>query len=562
MGCHFSNIAKNISDANTGHFNKSYMPSEEFKKFISQNVPKNSKFFIPEITTKSVITILNTMQNKKSTGMDNISTEYIKLAGPVLASHICTIINQSIREGVYPSQWKISKIIPLFKHGNRSDPNNYRPIAILSCVSKLLEKHVHNALYKYLQNNKLLSSSQSGFRAQHSTQTVLTKILNNWTEIINEGKLVGCVTIDLTKAFDLLNFNILLAKMKLYDFSEHTLLWFNSYLNGRSQKVLINDEISENNNVSFGVPQGSVLGPLLFSLFINDLPLYVINCIIEMYADDTTLYLYDLTIGGLETKLRSDLFNVENWCKMNHLVVNTSKTQSMLICSKQKRLLLKNPVLNLKFCNSSIECVSSLKLLGLLIDNELTWKQHVDKVLKTVSCLVGVLFRIRPFVTTNVLILFYNACILPHFDYCINIWGNTCELYTRKLFIIQKRAARIIMNKSWDTPNKPLFMKLGWLTFYQRYQYLSSVFLFKILNGMSPSYLSCFKYSNARDGIRSTTDKKLYIPKPRCELFKKSFVYSSILIRNSLPTDLRTSRPLNIFKKELHLFLLSQSDLV
>ena len=111
--------------------------------------------------------------------MDNISTEYIKLAGPGLASHICTIINQSIREGVYPSQWKISKIIPLFKHGNRSDPNNYRPIAILSCVSKILEKHVHNALYKYLQNNKLLSSSQSGFRAQHSTQTVLTKILIN-----------------------------------------------------------------------------------------------------------------------------------------------------------------------------------------------------------------------------------------------------------------------------------------------------------------------------------------------------------------------------------------------
>ena len=224
--------------------------------------------------------------------------------------------------------------------------------------------------------------------------------------------------------------------MKLYGFSEHTLLWFNSYLNGRSQKVLINDEISENNNVSFGVPQGSVLGPLLFSLFINYLPLYVINCIIEKYADDTTKYWYDLTIDGLETKLRSDLINVENWCKMNHLVVNTSKTQSMLICSKQKRLLLKNPVLNLKFCNSSIECVSSLKLLGLLIDNELTWKQHVDKVLKTVSCLVGVLFRIRPFVTTNVLILFYNACILPHFDYCINIWGNTCELYTRKLFII------------------------------------------------------------------------------------------------------------------------------
>ena len=202
------------------------------------------------------------------------------------------------------------------------------------------------------------------------------------------------------------------------------------------------------------------------------------------------------------------------------------------------------------------------KLLGLLIDNELTWKQHVDKVLKTVSCLVGVLFCIRPFVTTNVLILFYNACILPHFDFCINIWGNACELYTKKLFIIQKRAARVIMNKSWDTPSKPLFVKLGWLTFYQRYQYLSSVFLFKILNGMSPSYLSCFKYSNARDGLRSTTDKKLNIPKPRCELFKKSFVYSSILIWNSLPTNLRTSRSLNIFKKELHLFLLSQSDLV
>ena len=228
-------------------------------------------------------------------------------------------------EGVYPSQWKWAKIIPVLKSGCRNETTNYRPISILSVVSKVIERYVYDCLYKYLCKYKLLSPHQSGFRKYHSCNTCLCKITNDWLSGINDGNLVGCLALDLSKAFDLINFDILLEKLRLYGCSASMLKWFYSYLHGRTQSVSINNNISSSKEpMTYGVPQGSILGPLLFNIFINDLPLHLKYCSIEMYADDTTLYTVGKNIVDLKHDLNADAQNMTNWFHNNRLMLNVS----------------------------------------------------------------------------------------------------------------------------------------------------------------------------------------------------------------------------------------------
>ena len=316
------------------------------------------------------------MNENKSIGPDNISPSLLSSCSTSVIFPLCNIINSSLDNGTFPSLWKIVKLFALHKGGSLSDFNNYRPISVLSVTFK-----INDSFSSYLHNNSLLSDVQSGFRKSHSCFTCLTSMTSDWLNNINNNKLVGYVTLDFRKAFDVLSHDIILKNLALYGCDELTLSWFTSYLNNRFQLVQINGTKSESVNVKHGIPQGSILGPFLFIVFINDI-IFKVKC-------------YDTNVNSLSAKLSQDLNKIEKWCQKNHTVINISKSKSMLICSHQKLSVLETDLLNVKIHNICLENVANQKILGLIIDNNLSWKPHIDKLHSGLSKLTGRLWRSR-----------------------------------------------------------------------------------------------------------------------------------------------------------------------
>ena len=268
-------------------------------------------------------------------------------------------------------------------------------------MSKFLEKHIHDSLMTYLVKFNLLHKNQSGFRPSHSCETALIGMISKWLESINKGSLIGTVMIDFKKAFDLVDHNVLLKKLKHYKLSDEALMWFASYLGKRKQKVSLNNVFSEDEIITDGVPQGSILGPLLFLMFINDLPLYTDSANTDFYADDTTLYVIGKSLETIQRNLQVSLDCLAKWCRCNGMLINTSKTKAMLITTHQKRTSLTNDQLSLQLNNDKLNMIMNDKVLGIIIDNNLTWSQHVDKVCKKITTNLWLLSRIKDYLTTS-----------------------------------------------------------------------------------------------------------------------------------------------------------------
>ena len=330
-----------------------------------------------------------------------------------------TIVNLSIVKGYVPYLWKSARVLPLHKSGDTSCLSNYRPISVLPIVSKILERAVHFQLSQFISDHNLLHPNQSGFRPLHSTTTALAKLVNLWSKNIDDGKLSGAAFIDLRKAFDTVNHELLLKKLSSLGCSNNSVKWFQSYLSDRSQRVFFKGASSSALNVCTGVPQGSILGPLLFSIYVNDMPGSVTDGVIDMYADDTTLTVSGNDVREVEEKLSNGVTKVMEWIIANRLVVNLDKTAVMLIGSRAKLNCAGD--FNVTVCGNVLKRVKVAKCLGLLIDEELNWKDQVEKVTKTVQSKLCMLRRVRPYVPTHSLVLLYNSFVQPHFDYCAQI---------------------------------------------------------------------------------------------------------------------------------------------
>ena len=334
-------------------------PSEftRLKDFVDSKVNDDTNFTIPLVNCSFVNNYLSNIDATKATGLDSIGPKLLKIAPNILTPSITYIINKSIESGVFPGTWKNAKVNPIFKTGDKDNVNNYRPISILPTLSKIIEKWIQIKLMIYLDQHTLLHKNQSGFRKNHSTESALILMTDTWLKAINEGKLVGCAMIDFRKAFDLVDHQLLLKKLRIYKFSDMSLSWFKSYLDNRTQQVVINNSSSNSGEVMCGVPQGSILGPLLFLLFINDLPLSLTNCpvSVDLYADDTTLYSFALDKISLERNIQKALDSVHTWCLENGMLINIDKTKLMLIASRQKRSSLADTDLKLTYNNLDLK---------------------------------------------------------------------------------------------------------------------------------------------------------------------------------------------------------------
>jgi hypothetical protein len=297
-------------------------------------------------------------------------------------------MNTSISTGRYINDWKVAKVIPLITSADAFDVCNYRPISIISVPSKILERHVHSTFYYYLESHRLITPHQSGFRPKHSCDTALLKMTDDWLSNTNQGNVTGLIYIDLKKAFDTVDHTIMIQKLAVYGVRGISWNWFFSYLDSRSQLVMWQGECSDTQSITVGVPQGSILGPLLFTLYINDLP-DILDESIHLYADDGTLQAVGKDIKTVELKLTDAFAKTVNWMNLNKLTIHLRKTKVQLIGSYRR--VTKNTKVTVKCENRTLDQVSRAKLLGIHIDSNLTWQDHYNYICKKISQKIGVL---------------------------------------------------------------------------------------------------------------------------------------------------------------------------
>ena len=526
------------------------MVKERQCQICQSKLPADTKFIIPPIRNEFVSKFLSNIDINKATGTDRIGPRLLKLAAPYITNEITYICNHSITMSVFPSKWKEAKVAPLHKSGTHEELNNYRPISILPVLSKVLEKHVHKSLSEFLHEHSLLHKTQSGFRAKHSCETALVNMVDLWLDAMDHGQMVGVVLVDFNKAFDLVDHEILLNKLEIYGIKDEALLWFDTYLTNRKQQVTINNNQSEFKNISYGVPQGSILGPLLFLLFINDLPLYTNNVFTDLYADDTTLYIIGDSMEQIEDNLQTALNNLHVWCKSNGMVLNSAKTKVMLVTTNQRRKRLDHDSLDLKFNNDDLNAISNDKILGVFVDHNLTWSEHIKHLTKKIASSTWLLSKIKRFLSREHRVQFYKSYIQPHVDFCNIVWGSSSESNKSRILKQQKRVCRVILDYNVDDCDEAM-KSLKIMSIYDRLYLRKAKFMFKVYNNEAPRYIS--ENFTLRDNIntsinlRSTSSGCFIPPKPRTEFFKHSMRYSGCLIWNSLPDEVKSAQTIATF---------------
>ena len=485
------------------------------------------------------------------------SSKLPKLTLQEIAGSLKYIINMSLKTGIYPDKWKEAKVFPLHKGGDLSDTNNYRPISILPVLSKVIERAVHKHLYSFLSANNLINKLQSGFRPQHSTETALTDMVDDWLQNMNSGEMTGVAFIDLRKAFDTVNHEILLSK--LYDLGSNDICieWFRSYLSGRTQKVQLNGVTSNSLHINTGVPQGNILGPLLFLIFINDMPNVISHGKMCLYADDTTLYVNGTNVDEIAEKLKSDLTAIKLWLNMNKLFINADKTNIMLIGTSAKLRSVQYNPFNITIDDHELKQVSHAKCLGVVIDDELRFQKQVNTVIQKVSYKIALFRRIKPFLDIYTLNTLYKALIQPLFDYCGVAWYGRFVSDTERLDKLHKRCARVLLGVNNFISSQFMFDMLGWESLSDRNDYFKSLMMYKALNGLTPSYITD-RFTKVSDrhsrDTRSASAGHLALPlslnRRDTESFKFSFTFNGVNTWNSINPIIRNSTTVQSFKTQ------------
>ena len=457
-----------------------------YSNYLQKHI--TSCFSFSMVDTNTVTNILKNFKPKSSKGWDGISMKILKFIASILAEPLKLLINQSLMTNIFPTKLKIAKILPLLKKPNNYQIDNFRPISLLPCISKVIEKCVFNQVYEYFERNKLIYGSQYGYRKSHSTETACLELVDKLHKQLDTSQSPFCVFIDLSKAFDTINHAILLSKLKYYGLDDNAVAWFNSYLTNRKQFVEVEGVKSEISDISTGVPQGSTLGPLLFIIYMNDIN--DVSNLFEtiLFADDTFLNsimsLFPMNDNHKKSQaINKELHKITDWLRANKLSLNVKKTKYMLFRYSQKKPN-SLPQLNLKMNGFSIEKVKHFNFLGLTISETLSWKPHLDKIRTMIAKTVGTMNRIKNQVNKTILLTIYNSLILSRLHYGILCWGA----YGKLLFRMQKKAVRIIFKTKYNAHTDPLFKDLKLLKIEDIFRLQCLKFYFKLKNNNLPSY--------------------------------------------------------------------------
>lgn len=528
------------------------LPKPQLSSSYSDIYRSSHTFYLSPVSPDEVyLTILGLKDT--SAGLDNIRASHLKAVADVISSTLCIIINRIFEGGIFPQILKKAKIIPVFKKGDRLLISNYRPISILSSISKIIERLFVKRLNDFLAKYDLLKPNQFGFRAGSSTNLALLSLTDYIKKSIDSGLLVGSVFIDFTKAFDTINHNILFHKLDMYGIRGPALSFLRSYLINREGKVYNGEHSSDTKIINQGVPQGSIIGPLLFIIYINDIVDHLQSDHCVLYADDTTLSCAHKSLPPLVSLLNGVLTKAMDWCHKNHLIINPSKTKFMLFRSEQKRVSFK-PAINLG--TDTIHVSDHVIFLGVHLDSHLKFRNHFNYLRRKTAYGIRALIKARQFFPRHALLSLYFAFIHSHLIYGIVAWGNTYNCHITYVQHIQNQAIRIITNSSFYSSASTLLAQNNVLSVRKLFQYNIITLLFKLLTNQLLFHfieLSCLTNTNP---TRFAANYNYLLPSVSTNYGKMTSHFSAISSWNSLPDAIKSLSSLSLFKKQLKEFLL------
>ena len=401
-----------------------------------------------------VYRVVRDINVSKSSGLDNISSFIIKEVFGMMIPEVTYMFNLSVKQSIFPKAWKSALVVPIPKTGDLTNVKNYRPISLLPLLGKILEKLVHKQLSNHLESESLLISEQHGFRKKHSTLHSVAQ-LTNYANIKMDSKLCTLATyIDFRKAFDCVQHPVLIQKLSSLGFDHTTITWIRSYLSDRQQRVLANGTYSSFLPVTQGVPQGSVLGPLFYIVYANNLSNIVKNCEIALYADDTVLFTANRLFDTSVRKMQEDLDSLSGWCRQNGIKANTDKSKVMVFGSPSSTA--KIPPFTLKIEDTPLLTVTSYKYLGMTLDSQLNFNLHVNKIIANVSGKLKQFQRMRCFLSVGAALTVYKGTILPLLEYGDLFLSATSLENRKKLQTLQNKCLRCALNKGMETSSDAL----------------------------------------------------------------------------------------------------------
>ena len=497
------------------------------------------QFKFNEESEQEIIKLIDRIKIDVAVGEDDISARLLKDAKYIVAETLTKLVNISYRKSTFPACMKKAIVRAIHKKEDTEDPSNYRPLSILSTVSKVFERSATNQLVSYLEQNKLLSETQHAYRKSHSTTTCLSEVVNYIYNENDKGNVVGIASLDLSKAFDSISHGLLMTKLAKLGLGNTSLGWCKSYLSGRTQRTKFKNYISEEETVTSGVPQGSILGPIMFICFMNDMTKNFKNCKVMSYADDSQILVSAKSTCQIKKRLEELIKIAQQWYTENSLLNNGSKTEIMIVNRKKTKETIKIEIEE-DGKRKEIELKETIKILGVHLDESLNWNKQVNETNRKARYAAINLQRVNNILPFKSCMMLYNSLVASHFNYADTVWAGCSLSNQRKLQRTQNMAVKSMLGlKRLDSSDEAL-KTANLLTLDQKRKVHEAVYIQKGLTGKLPAAV-CREYKEYLPlrNNRSAMRKILTIPKHKTQQFENSPLYRTIKTWNSIPQNLK-----------------------